>query len=124
MFEDTAAFSGFSVDDTEVARQFYADTLGLRVSESNGMLTLHLGGGTDVLVYPKPNHVPATFTVLNFPVPDIDAAVDALADRGVRFERYDGVEADDKGIVRGPTGPPIAWFRDPAGNIFSVLQED
>ncbi len=124
MFEDTAAFSGFSVDDTEAARQFYAETLGLRVSESSGMLTLHLGGGTDVLVYPKPNHVPATFTVLNFPVPDIDAAVDALAARGVRFERYDGVEADDKGIVRGSMGPPIAWFRDPAGNIFSVLQED
>jgi catechol 2,3-dioxygenase-like lactoylglutathione lyase family enzyme len=123
MFTDTAAFSGFSVDDTDAAQRFYTETLGLRVSESDGLLTLHLGGGTKVLVYPKPDHVPASFTVLNFPVPDIDVAVDALTTRGVRFERYDGVEADDKGIVRGPEGPPIAWFRDPAGNIFSVLQD-
>lgn len=121
MFEHTNAYSGFSVDDIPKAKRFYAETLGLRVSERNGMLTLHLAGGRDTLVYPKPDHTPATFTILNFPVDDIDAAVEWLADRGVRFEEYDGV--DDKGVFRA-RGPAIAWFRDPAGNILSVLQQD
>ena len=121
MFEHTKAFSGFSVDDIPAARRFYGETLGLRVSEEHGMLTLHLAGGTQVLVYPKgPDHTPATFTILNFPVQDIDTAVDQLRARGVSFERYDGT--DDRGIQRSQ-GPPIAWFRDPAGNILSVLQE-
>ena len=121
MFERTKAFSGFSVDDIPRARQFYGDTLGLRVTEEHGMLTLHVAGDRDVLVYPKPNHVPATYTILNFPVEDIDSAVDQLAARGVTFERYDDVDA--KGVMR-TQGPPIAWFKDPAGNILSVLQPD
>lgn len=122
MFEHTRAFSGFSVDDITKARQFYGETLGLRVSERHGLLTLHIAGDTDVLVYPKgPDHVPATFTVLNFPVDDIEAAVDQLTARGVGFEHYDFV--DEKGINR-QGGPLIAWFRDPAGNILSVLQEN
>jgi predicted enzyme related to lactoylglutathione lyase len=120
----TPAFSGFSVDDLEAAREFYAGVLGLDVSEANGLLTLHLPGGRDVLVYAKPNHEPATFTILNFPVPDIDTAVDYLAARGVRFERYQGFAQDDRGIQRDPNGPPIAWFTDPAGNVFAVLQQD
>lgn len=123
MFKDTRAFSGFAVDDIERARAFYGDTLGLSVSEENGMLMLHIAGGTEILVYPKPDHTPATFTVLNFPVPDIDRAVDDLAARGVRFERYDDFKGDEKGIVRGDQGPYIAWFKDPAGNVLSVLQE-
>ncbi|RKT79455.1 catechol 2,3-dioxygenase-like lactoylglutathione lyase family enzyme [Terracoccus luteus] len=124
MLADSKAFSGFSVDDPERARSFYADVLGLEVSEQNGMLTLHLGGGTDVLVYPKPNHEPASFTVLNFPVPDVQAAVDALTERGVRFERYAGtpMETDEKGVFR-QGGPLIAWFTDPAGNVLSVIEE-
>ncbi|MFF5967986.1 VOC family protein [Streptomyces collinus] len=122
MFGTTKAFSGFSVDDIEAARVFYADTLGLRVSEENGMLILHLAGDRDTLVYPKPDHTPATFTILNFPVDDIEAAVDELAGKGVRFERYDHLKTDDKGIFRGG-GPLIAWFTDPAGNVLSVLQE-
>jgi catechol 2,3-dioxygenase-like lactoylglutathione lyase family enzyme len=121
MFGDTKAFSGFSVDDVPKARAFYGDTLGIRTSEDNGLLTLHIAGDRDVLVYPKPNHEPATFTILNFPVDDIDEAVDALAARGVAFERYDEFGQDEKGIARAE-GPPIAWFRDPAGNILSVLQ--
>jgi catechol 2,3-dioxygenase-like lactoylglutathione lyase family enzyme len=121
MFKTTKAFSGFSVNDIATAGHFYTSTLGLDVTESNGMLTLHLGGGGTVLVYPKPNHQPATFTVLNFPVPDIEAAVDALTDRGVRFERYEGMPTDERGIFRAG-GPPIAWFTDPAGNVFSVLE--
>jgi catechol 2,3-dioxygenase-like lactoylglutathione lyase family enzyme len=120
MFTDTKAFSGFAVDDVEKARAFYGDTLGLRVSEEHGMLTLHLAGDRDVLVYPKPDHTPATYTILNFPVDDVDAAVDELTSRGVTFERYDGMDQDEKGIMRGQ-GPDIAWFRDPAGNILSVL---
>jgi catechol 2,3-dioxygenase-like lactoylglutathione lyase family enzyme len=120
MFESTRAFSGFSVDDIPKAKQFYGQTLGLRVSEEHGMLQLHIAGDRDILVYPKENHTPATFTILNFPVDDIDAAVDQLAVRGVRFETYEGV--DEKGIQRG-NGPAIAWFKDPAGNILSVLQE-
>ena len=122
MFADTKAFSGFAVDDIPAAKAFYADTLGLRVSETNGMLTLHIAGDRDIFVYPKPNHTPATYTILNFPVDDIDNAVDELIARGVRFERYDGIKADEKGIVRGE-GPPIAWFTDPAGNVLSVLQQ-
>jgi uncharacterized protein YqgV (UPF0045/DUF77 family) len=125
MFTHSHAFSGFSVDDIASARTFYAETLGIEVSEANGMLTLHLGGGGRVLVYPKESHEPASFTVLNLPVDDIDAAVDALAAHGVAFERYEGMPHDDKGIVRPPLpeyGPPIAWFKDPAGNILSVLQ--
>jgi catechol 2,3-dioxygenase-like lactoylglutathione lyase family enzyme len=120
MFENTKAFSGFSVDEIPTARQFYGETLGLKVSEEHGMLHLHIAGDRDTLVYPKgPDHTPATYTILNFPVDDIDAAVDQLAARGVRFERYEGT--DEKGVYRGQ-GPPIAWFRDPAGNILSVIQ--
>jgi catechol 2,3-dioxygenase-like lactoylglutathione lyase family enzyme len=122
MLEQSKAFSGFSVDDTEVARRFYGETLGLTVTEEHGMLDLHLGTGAHVLVYPKPNHTPAEFTVLNFPVDDIDAAVDELAARGVTFERYEGMEQDGKGIMRDE-GPLIAWFEDPAGNVLSVLEE-
>jgi catechol 2,3-dioxygenase-like lactoylglutathione lyase family enzyme len=122
MFEDTKAFSGFSVDDVAQAKQFYGETLGLRVSEEHGILTLHIAGDRDTIVYPKgADHVPATFTILNFPVPDIEAAVDALTARGVKFEHYDFVDA--KGINRRG-GPPIAWFKDPAGNILSVVQLD
>jgi catechol 2,3-dioxygenase-like lactoylglutathione lyase family enzyme len=124
MFKDTKAFSGFSVDDVPRAKQFYGETLGLQVSEEYGMLTLHLAGGGSVLVYPKDNHTPATFTILNFPVPDIEPAVDELAKAGVRFEHYEGdLQTDEKGIFRGQ-GPNIAWFKDPAGNILSVLEEE
>jgi catechol 2,3-dioxygenase-like lactoylglutathione lyase family enzyme len=123
MFENTRAFSGFSVDDVPEARKFYGETLGLRVSEEYGMLSLHIAGEWNILVYPKPDHTPASFTILNFPVDDIDEAVDELAERGVRFERYDGLEQDEKGIFRGG-GPYIAWFKDPAGNVLSVLQQD
>jgi catechol 2,3-dioxygenase-like lactoylglutathione lyase family enzyme len=124
MLADSQAFSGFAVPDIEAARRFYGDTLGLRVEvnqEMGGMLTLHLGGGTDVMVYPKPDHTPATYTVLNFPVGDVDRAVDELAAKGVQFERYDGFDQDEKGIARG-MGPAIAWFTDPAGNVLSVLE--
>jgi catechol 2,3-dioxygenase-like lactoylglutathione lyase family enzyme len=122
MLENSKAFSGFAVADLETAKKFYSETLGLRVSEQNGLLSLHLAGGRDVLVYPKPDHVPATYTILNFPVDDIDAAVDELIGRGVTMQRYGGIEQDEKGIARG-IGPYIAWFTDPAGNILSVLQE-
>lgn len=121
MLTDSKAFSGFAVDDVDAAAEFYGTTLGLRVSrEAMGLLALHLPGGADVLVYPKPDHVPATFTILNFPVADVEATVDALAEKGVTFERYDGFEQDERGIARGE--PRVAWFRDPAGNILSVLQ--
>jgi catechol 2,3-dioxygenase-like lactoylglutathione lyase family enzyme len=123
MFTDTRAFSGFAVDDIDKARQFYGDTLGLKTSVENGLLTLHIAGNRETLVYPKPGHTPADYTILNFPVDDIDAAVDALAARGVRFERYDGFAQDEKGIFR-EAGPDIAWFKDPAGNTLSVLQLD
>src|SRR3954464_14207242 len=116
------AFSGFSVDDLGRAKQFYGETLGLRVSEIPAGLELQLGGGARVFVYPKPNHEPATFTILNFPVASIDEAVDELAAAGVTFERYDGMDQDDRGIARGGGGPNIAWFTDPAGNILSVLE--
>ncbi len=121
MFEHTKAFSGFSVDDIPTAKQFYSETLGLRVSEEYGMLHLHIAGDRDTLIYPKNDHTPATFTILNFPVDDIDAAVDQLAARGIRFESFDGV--DERGIFR-KGGPAIAWFKDPAGNILSVLQKE
>jgi predicted enzyme related to lactoylglutathione lyase len=121
---ESKAFSGFSVNDIQKAREFYGTALGLDVSESNGMLTLRLTGGTAVLIYPKPHHTPATFTILNFPVPDIEQAVDRLAQRGVRFEQYKGdLQTDAKGIARGSGGPLIAWFKDPAGNILSVLEQ-
>jgi catechol 2,3-dioxygenase-like lactoylglutathione lyase family enzyme len=124
MFRDTRAYSGFSVPDIGQAKDFYEAVLGLEVSEADGMLTLHIGGGTNILVYPKANHEPATFTILNFPVPSVDDAVDELTKRGVRFEQYDfpDLKTDEKGIVRGQ-GPDIAWFKDPAGNIMSVLKE-
>jgi catechol 2,3-dioxygenase-like lactoylglutathione lyase family enzyme len=124
MFGDTKAFSGFSVDDVPAAKEFYEGTLGLRVTEANGMLQLHLATGGTVLVYPKPNHAPATYTVLNFPVEDVEKAVDALAARGVSMTRYEGMPQDSKGIMRGAgsgQGPDIAWFTDPAGNVLSVL---
>ncbi len=122
MFQKSNAFFSFSVNDIPAAKQFYGDTLGLDVAEVEGMLQLRLGGGGMVNVYPKPNHVPATFTVLNFPVEDVERAVDELTARGVRFEQYDGdLATDAKGIFRGQ-GPVIAWFKDPAGNIISVLE--
>jgi predicted enzyme related to lactoylglutathione lyase len=125
MFGTTKAFSGFAVDDIEKAKQFYAETLGLQVTEENGLLTLHIAGDRPILVYPKPDHTPASFTILNFPVDDIEAAVDQLADRGVAFEHYKGtpVATDDKGIFRGG-GPLIAWFTDPAGNVLSVIESE
>jgi predicted enzyme related to lactoylglutathione lyase len=123
MLRESKAFSGFSANDIAKAKEFYGRTLGLKVSEANGLLTLHLAGGNNVLIYPKPNHTPATFTVLNFPVDDVDQAVDELTKRGVRFEIYDQpeIKTDKKGIMRG-NGPTIAWFKDPAGNILSVVE--
>jgi predicted enzyme related to lactoylglutathione lyase len=122
MFENTKAFSGFAVDDLDAAKKFYGEVLGLKTSERYGLLTLHLAGGRDTLVYPKPDHTPATYTILNFQVDEIDAAVDELISRGVELEKYDGLGQDDKGINRAG-GPYIAWFKDPAGNILAVLQE-
>jgi catechol 2,3-dioxygenase-like lactoylglutathione lyase family enzyme len=122
MFAETKAFSGFAAPDLTEARAFYEGTLGLRVTEEHDLLTLHLAGGRDTLVYPKPDHVPATYTILNFPVDDVEAAVDELQTRGVEVERYDGFDQDEKGISRAPDGPAIAWFTDPAGNILSVLE--
>ena len=124
MLRDSKAFSGFSAEDIPKAKKFYAETLGLDVSESHGLLTLRFAGGNNVLIYPKPTHIPATFTVLNFPVKDVDLAVDELTKRGVRFEKYDrpDLKTDKKGIMRG-NGPTIAWFKDPAGNILSVIEE-
>lgn len=123
MLGESKAFSGFSVSDLAAAKTFYGDTLGLRVTEANGMLTLHLAEDTPVLVYPKDDHVPASFTILNFPVDDVDEAVDELTQRGVTFERYEGtpLETDAKGVFRGG-GPPIAWFTDPSGNVLSVIE--
>jgi catechol 2,3-dioxygenase-like lactoylglutathione lyase family enzyme len=122
MLQDTRAFSGFAVDDVQRAKAFYGETLGVTTSEENGLLWLHIAGGRDVLVYPRPGHTPAAYTILNFPVDDIEQAVDELSSRGVRFERYDGFEQDEKGIARN-AGPHIAWFKDPAGNVLAVLQE-
>ena len=123
MLENSKAFSGFAAGDLGKVKEFYTKTLGLKVTEEHGLLTLHLAGGNNVLIYPKPNHVPATFTVLNFPVDDVDLAVDESKKRGVRFEIYDfpDLKTDEKGIMRGK-GPTIAWFKDPAGNILSVLE--
>jgi predicted enzyme related to lactoylglutathione lyase len=125
MLGDSKAFSGFAVGDIEKAKEFYGRTLGLKVSESNGLLTLHVADGNNVLIYPKPNHTPANFTILNFPVKDVDQAVDELTKRGVRFEIYDlpDIKTDKKGIMRG-NGPTIAWFKDPAGNILSVIEQE
>ncbi|MDB5134879.1 MAG: hypothetical protein JWP37_1482 [Mucilaginibacter sp.] len=124
MFKDSKAFSGFSVNDLAKAKEFYQTILGLEVTENHGLLTLYMAGGTNIIVYPKPNHTPATFTVLNFPVDDVEKTVDELTQRGVRFEHYDmeQLKTDEKGIVRGNGGPTIAWFTDPAGNIISVLE--
>jgi predicted enzyme related to lactoylglutathione lyase len=127
MFSNRPAFSSFAVNDVRKAKEFYGKKLGLEVTEvpdMHDLLELHLSGGSKVLIYPKPKHEPATFTILNFPVSNIDKAVDELGKRGVRFEHYEGdVKTDDKGIARGNGGPNIAWFKDPAGNILSVLEE-
>ena len=123
MFLDTRAFSGFAVPDTDAAKDFYGGTLGLEVTEEDDLLALHIAGSRPVLIYPKPDHEPATYTILNFPVDDIDRAVDDLAAAGVEFESYTGeLETDEKGVFR-KAGPPIAWFRDPAGNILAVLED-
>jgi catechol 2,3-dioxygenase-like lactoylglutathione lyase family enzyme len=125
MFANTKATSGFAVDDVEAAKRFYGETLGLGttdLSEEFGLISIQLAGGRDVLAYRKDDFAPATYTILNFEVDDVDAAVDELAAKGVAFERYEGFEQDEKGIARGP-GPQVAWFRDPAGNILSVLQQ-
>jgi predicted enzyme related to lactoylglutathione lyase len=122
MFDGAKAFGSFAVDDTAAASKFYGETLGLRVSEEGGALMLHLAGDHRILVYPKPDHSPASFTVFNFPVDDIDQAVDELNARGVPILRYEGFDTDDKGIYRGQ-GRLIAWFTDPAGNVLSVVQE-
>jgi len=123
MLGESKAFSGFAAPNISKVKEFYSNTLGLSVTEEHGLLTLHLAAGNNVLIYPKPNHVPATFTVLNFPVENVDRAVDELGKRGVRFEKYSGpeIKTDEKGIMRG-NGPTIAWFKDPAGNILSVLE--
>ena len=124
MFKDTKAFSGFSVDNLQKAQEFYSEILGLNVSKERDLLFLHIAGGNKIVIYPKPNHQAATFTILNFPVDDIEKAVDELSRRGVQFEHYKQKElkTDEKGIFRGG-GPLIAWFKDPAGNILSVLEE-
>ncbi len=125
MLANTKAYSGFAVDDLRKAREFYGETLGLKtsvISEEHGLMSLDLAGDRGTLVYEKPDHTPATYTILNFPVDDVDQAVDELAGRGVRFERYEGMDQDEKGIFRGG-GPDIAWFTDPAGNVLSVIQE-
>lgn len=127
MFKDVKAFSGFSVDDLQKAKEFYGETLGLKVTEmpEMGMLELHINGNNTIIVYQKDNHVPATFTILNFPVEDVERAVDALTEKGVTFEKYDEgmLKTDEKGIARSNGGPTIAWFKDPAGNFLSVLEE-
>jgi catechol 2,3-dioxygenase-like lactoylglutathione lyase family enzyme len=126
LLSDSPAFSGFSVDDLDAARSFYTDVLGLRTSgepQMGGIMHLHLAGGRDVLVYAKgPAHSPAGFTVLNFPVPDVDAAVAELTARGVTFLHYDSPPTDETGVMRA-AGPLIAWFTDPAGNVFSVIEQ-
>ncbi|WP_295673905.1 VOC family protein [uncultured Mucilaginibacter sp.] len=126
MFKDTKAFSGFSVNDVQKARQFYHGKLGIEVSENEmGIMTLHISGRGKIIVYPKPNHEPATFTILNFPVSDVEKVVDELIKAGITFEQYgEPIKTDAKGIVRGNgRGPDIAWFKDPAGNILSVMKE-
>ena len=125
MLGNTKAFSGFSVNDIDAAKRFYGETLGLDVSENDAGLTLHIAGDRPILVYPKDNHEPATFTILNFPVEDVEGTVAGLTERGVQFERYEGteLETDEQGIFRGG-GPLIAWFKDPAGNVLSVIKAD
>ncbi|UGQ12938.1 VOC family protein [Yinghuangia sp. ASG 101] len=122
MFTNSKAFSGFAVRDVAAAADFYGRVLGLDVAQDGGLLRLNLPGGAAVLVYPKPDHVPATFTILNFPVDDIDAAVDELTARGVAMLKYDAFPADEKGVSRQSGGPPIAWFTDPSGNVLAVLE--
>ena len=122
MFENTRAYSGIAVRDLQAARKFYGGTLGLRTSEEYGLMWLHLAGERETLVYEQPNATPASFTILNFEVDDIDRAVEGLASQGVRFERYDDMDQDDKGVFRAE-GPYVAWFKDPSGNVLSVLQE-
>ncbi len=122
MFQDTKAFSGLASNDIPATKDFYSNVLGLRVTEEYGMLRLHLATGAVILIYPKDNHIPATYTVLNFPVSNIEEAVDELTKRGVQFEHYESGSQDAKGIFRGG-GPLIAWFKDPAGNILSVIEE-
>jgi predicted enzyme related to lactoylglutathione lyase len=125
MFENTKAFSSFAVDDVQSAREFYGETLGLKTTvmdEENGIMSLDLAGDRTTLIYRKPDFTAATYTILNFPVEDVDKAVDDLVARGVSFERYEGFEQDDKGVARG-AGPTIAWFKDPAGNILAVMEE-
>jgi predicted enzyme related to lactoylglutathione lyase len=127
MLGTSPAFASFAVDDIDAARTFYADTLGLKVEDvpmPGGLLSITLGGRGNLMVYPKPDHVPATFTVLSFPVDHLDATVDALTAAGVEMTRYPGFDQDDKGIARGGPGPSIAWFTDPAGNILAVLEQD
>ena len=125
MLGNTKAFSGFSVDDLDAAKRFYGDTLGVKVAENDAGLTLHVGGDQPVFIYPKDDHEPATFTILNFQVDDVEGTVAGLAERGVQFERYEGteIETDEQGIFRG-AGPLIAWFKDPAGNVLSVIKVD
>jgi predicted enzyme related to lactoylglutathione lyase len=124
MFADTPAFSSFAVDDLEAARSFYGETLGLTVSDGPmGVLSLDLAGGRSTLIYPKPDFTPATYTILNFQVDDVETAVDELGSRGIKFERYEGFEQDERGIAHAG-GPDIAWFKDPAGNILAVLKSD
>jgi len=124
MFKDAKAFSSFSVNDVQKAKEFYGQTLGLKISETAEGLELNPAGGNTVFIYPKPNHTPASFTVLNFRVDDIEKAVEELTTLGVRLEKYDqpDLKTDEQGIMRGP-GMQIAWFKDPAGNILSVIQE-
>ena len=123
MFKNTKAFSSFSVNDLQKAKEFYGKILGVEVKDNPmGLIELQIAGSNDIMVYPKPNHEPATFTVLNFPVDDIDKAVDELTGKGIVFEQYSELKTDEKGISRDPNGPKIAWFKDPAGNILSVLQ--
>ena len=124
MLQHSKAFSGFSVIDIEKAKKFYSETLGLVVKDNPmGLIELHIEGSNNIIVYPKPDHEAATFTILNFPVADIDKAVDELTSKGVKFEQYKELQTDEKGISRNPQGPKIAWFKDPAGNILSVLQQ-
>jgi catechol 2,3-dioxygenase-like lactoylglutathione lyase family enzyme len=124
MFANTPAFSSFAVDDLDAARSFYGETLGVTVSDGPmGVLSLDLAGDRSILIYPKPDFEPSTYTVLNFPVEDVEKAVDELGSRGVEFERYEGFDQDEKGVARAG-GPPIAWFKDPAGNILAVLEAD
>ena len=125
MLGNTKAFSGFSVNDLDAAKRFYGETLGVEVSENDAGLTLHIAGDRPILIYPKDDHEPATFTILNFPVDDVEGTVAGLTERGVEFERYEGteIETDEQGVFRGG-GPLIAWFKDPAGNVLSVIKAD